>query len=117
MAGNRKMHEIVKGINDVGEDKIFGQMTQGWTTDRTCQWLKVGKRAFYKWLRSEPAARIGIMLPGRFGPTILQRRRSRSLTQPRILLMPLSESCESIRENGLQPAPILTTGVTVALHW
>ncbi len=54
MAGNRKMHEIVKGINDVGEDKIFGQMTQGWTTDRTCQWLKVGKRAFYKWLRSEP---------------------------------------------------------------
>jgi len=53
MAGNRKMHVIVKTINDIGEEKIFGQMEQGWTTDRTCKWLGCGSRAFYKWLRSE----------------------------------------------------------------
>ena len=53
MASNPIMRQRLREIEAVGEEDIFGKLEQGWTTNKVVeQHLKVGKRAFYKWLRA-----------------------------------------------------------------
>lgn len=57
MTGRPIIRAQMRTLDDVGEDTIFGMISSGKGTVPTIDELKVGRRAFYKWLDSAEGRR------------------------------------------------------------
>lgn len=57
MTGRPIIRAQMRTLDDVGEDVIFGMISSGKGTVPTIDELKVGRRAFYKWLDSADGRR------------------------------------------------------------
>ena len=78
MTGRPIIRAQMRTLDEVGEDTIFSMISSGKGTVPTIDELKVGRRAFYKWLDSADGRRDGTTRHEDYMPMCWPKRRYNS---------------------------------------